>query len=68
MHSPQEEFPDRISNLVDLVHKDQGSFSSSSDQLRLDSKLIALEMWTEEPQVKEYFHNNLSLILSRQSI
>ena len=59
MRSPQEEFPDRISKLVDLVHKDRDSPSPSSDQLRLDSKLITLEMGAGEPQVEEYFRNNL---------
>ncbi|KAF4631100.1 hypothetical protein G7Y89_g7042 [Cudoniella acicularis] len=54
-----EEFPEDISRLVDDVRKDRDSPGPSSDQLRQDTRLYALEKGTAEPAVENYFKANI---------
>lgn len=60
MRSPHEELPEQIARLVGYVRRDRDSPGPSSDQVRQDRDLSALQwMGAGEAQVEQYFRTNI---------
>ncbi|KAF2452645.1 hypothetical protein BDY21DRAFT_157036 [Lineolata rhizophorae] len=59
MRNPDEEFPEYVAGLVRDVGKDRDSPGPSPDQLRHNADLYGLENGAGEPEVEEYFRDEI---------
>lgn len=59
MRPLREQYPEHIAGLVDYVGRDRGSPGPSLDQVRQDAELNELWMGAGEPQVEDYFRDNI---------